>query len=177
MPKIIIKKKSTTERDKAVVAYHINKKEKLRFENRQPDYHELQEQLCKMTKKAQTWKDRFHTARQDYGKNCDFEEEVQIFGLGCKICGEWCYGEIDMVDEFRIDGERWEGNDKIPVCNECAEKCKARDDDYEEVEDARSSSSSSSDDSDDDYEEVCECGVPESEECRPDCPYQERIKK
>jgi len=29
-----------------------------------------------------------------------------------------------------------------------------------------------SDDSDD--ENVCECGVPESEECRPDCPYQAR---
>lgn len=156
MPKIIIKKKSTTERDKAVVAYHINKKEKLRFENRQPDYHELQDQLCKMTKKAQTWKDRFHTAKQDHGRNCSFETEVRIFGLGCKICGEWCYGDIDYVDEFRITGERWEGNDRIPVCDECAEKCKARDDDYEEV---------------------CECGVPESEECRPDCPYQERIKK
>jgi hypothetical protein len=139
MPKIIIKKKSTTEREKAVAAYHINKKEKLRFENREPDYHELQELLCKMKQKAQRWKDRFHAARQDYGRNCDFEEEVQIFGLGCKICGEWCYGDIDYVDEFRIDGERWEGNDRIPVCNECAEKCKARDEDYEDSEDSEDS--------------------------------------
>jgi len=144
MPKIIIKKKSPTEREKAVAAYHIKKKEKLRFENREPDYHELQELLCKMKQKAQRWKDRFHAARRDYGRNCDFEEEVQIFGLGCKVCREWCYGEIDMVDEFRIDGERWEGNDRIPVCNECAEKCKARDWDYED-----------SDDSDDSEAEGC----------------------
>jgi hypothetical protein len=131
-----------TPRDKAVAEYHVRKNEKKRFENREPEYHELQEQLQKMKEKAQRWKDRFHSARQDYGRNCDFEKEVQVFGLGCKVCGAWCYGDIDYVDEFRIDGERWEGNDRIPVCDECAEKCKARDFDYDDDTDCDSSVSS-----------------------------------
>lgn len=132
MPKIIIKKKQETiteitPRDKAIAEYHTKQREKLRFENREPDYHELQEQLAKMKQKAQRWKDRFHGARNDYGKNCSFEEEVQIFGLGCKICGEWCYGDIDYVDEFRATGKREPNWDRIPVCSECCDKCKCWD--------------------------------------------------
>lgn len=143
MPIIIIKKKQETQnttreitpREKAVTDWNVKQKEKLRFENREPDYHELQELLFKANEKIKKWKNRFYVAKNDYGRNCDFTEEVHIFGLGCKVCGGWFYDEIDYVDEFRVTGERWAGNDRIPVCDECAEKCKARDEDYEDSDD------------------------------------------